>query len=1020
MEILNSDENRKRGLVKYRALAIGVNDYEDSNLAPLRYAAADCNGIAAAIRGATLNHYHQDALSIVALTGTQNEPLTLGKILSKLDVLLKDVRPEDTVVFYFAGHGVLRSADPQNPEKLFLCLSTTKLDQLDQTGLLFSAVLERLKCSGAGRQILMIDVCQRSQVALPRGRQGALALPRSQSNPEAYNLESAQVSEKLSATLFDYANSHSEFYAILSCKPGQQSWEFSDLQHGSFTYFAIQGLKGKAADAQGGIGITRFFEYIHKNTAQYVEKMGQLQEPQLIMRGSQTAILGFVTLQPSVLGPLSERKKRYHDLVMVMLRQGTLDTEESRQDLQKVADTEELSDLDQIRESAVKDFQEDLGQYKKQILKKLNQQYPHPSEVFHDLRERFGLARAVAEPQEISARNAFETERSKYQNSLCSALDEKGQWLSKEAYGAVQETGKQSGFSEDVLKVLEAEVRVEFGKQIYRERFSQAIRHSLSLSPQMERELEDLFNKLSLEEEHIQVIESAESQKLLEDKANYQKEFDHAIRQGIVLSPELQSDLTILKQKLTLGDAHTHAIECKSQMALEACKAQYQKAYEESINLGDPPSHSERSRLLKLQNDLRLSDEIVDHLRSVSPSVLSRRNSPQGLPPDLPFAIAMPPIQKYKERVTKLLVDSSGKISSESREFLDRYRSALNINPSDASDIETQCQQSFLASSSKGLEFSQKTAHEQIKPPRLSIKQWMHSIRVSERQKQGFLAIGVFLSGSTLVWLSVIFYREYQERVKLSQINALMDKKDYQNCIAQAQNFPVAQALLSQCRSAQDAIYETLIDQAKNFAKQGSFQKSIDHLSKISRGSKFDNQVDRLISDSEDALLKIADEYYKKGEFIAAINILQSIRPQSQRFEAVKNSIRFFTNEWQKNEKSFEKIETSFKKKDWSQVLGESKKINHPFWKDKVSKYVEDANKALFPPPSFSNSYPFQPEPSEPIHPSSAPSAEPPYYPPPAPSYSPPAPSGQLYSPPAPSESPPNEQTPSRVDEKQY
>lgn len=228
-------------------LLVGVNQYQDEQLPPLRYSAVDCQVLAEALASATKEQFPQQEVQIYHDFADQL-PL-LSTVKNSLRQIAASAQPIDTILFYFSGHGMLQP----NTQQAFLCLADTQKDNLDATGLAVQELLTQLAKSGAQNQVVWLDACHSGGMTL-RG-----------TNPTSQLVEVLQRN----------AAKSKGFYALLSCDVNQQSWEFPELGHGVFTYFLMRGLNGEAADAQGVIFADGLYRYVYHQTLQYIDKTNQ-------------------------------------------------------------------------------------------------------------------------------------------------------------------------------------------------------------------------------------------------------------------------------------------------------------------------------------------------------------------------------------------------------------------------------------------------------------------------------------------------------------------------------------------------------------------------------------------------------------------------------------------------------------------------------------------------------------------------------------------------------------------------
>ncbi|AGY59419.1 caspase family protein [Gloeobacter kilaueensis] len=235
-------------------LLVGVNTYRDPRLPTLRYCVADCRGIAAALQEA---NRHLAAQTAFILHDEASEAPTLANVRSAVEQIVALARPQDTVLFYFCGHGTLEPVQ----RRAVLCLADTDQDDLLATGLELRRLLAQLGRSVAAQQIIWLDACHSGGVNF-----GDLATG---------NGRSADPNGRMEEILREQAARSRGFYAMLSCNQGQRSWEFSELGHGLFTYFLMHGLQGAAANFKGEIEVDNLYHYVCRQVGSYIENRNQ-------------------------------------------------------------------------------------------------------------------------------------------------------------------------------------------------------------------------------------------------------------------------------------------------------------------------------------------------------------------------------------------------------------------------------------------------------------------------------------------------------------------------------------------------------------------------------------------------------------------------------------------------------------------------------------------------------------------------------------------------------------------------
>ena len=333
------------GEAKLWVLLVGVNQYQDEQFPNLSYSALDCQGLGEAISAATqafpqktvMVHHdfanqgdqldfadrYRPLQTQIAITGRlplgihakfryfPTQAADLANVRANLARIAAESKPEDTVLFYFSGHGLLE-ADSQ---QAVLCLANTYKNDLLKTGLSMSELIQQLGSCAAHQQLVWLDACHSGGMTLrvSKGESGIAPM----SNPTLQLVE----------VLRQRAKQSKGFYALLSCDQNQQSWEFPELGHGVFTYYLMRGLLGEAADSHGVIEADALYKYVYYQTLRYIDQTNQqlrlinqqkrgrgetqlqseysLQTPKRIVEGVGELILG---LKPEVATPFHPRQ----------------------------------------------------------------------------------------------------------------------------------------------------------------------------------------------------------------------------------------------------------------------------------------------------------------------------------------------------------------------------------------------------------------------------------------------------------------------------------------------------------------------------------------------------------------------------------------------------------------------------------------------------------------------------------------------------------------------------------------
>jgi WD40 repeat protein/uncharacterized caspase-like protein len=237
------------------AILVGVNAYQDSQIPVLHYSAADCCKLADVLVAATRQFPKKQIMSHHDL-GAQMP--VREAILASFAQVIEQAKPQDTVLFYFSGHGLIEPTS----KRAVLCLNDTRSDRLLETGLQMQELLQRLDQCESRQQLIWLDACHSGELMIPGARDAGL-------DP------ATETTTALVQILQQKAVQNKGLYALLSCDQGQRSWEFPELGHGLFTYYLIQGLQGAAADKAGVISADGLYRYLYEQITKFIDQKNQ-------------------------------------------------------------------------------------------------------------------------------------------------------------------------------------------------------------------------------------------------------------------------------------------------------------------------------------------------------------------------------------------------------------------------------------------------------------------------------------------------------------------------------------------------------------------------------------------------------------------------------------------------------------------------------------------------------------------------------------------------------------------------
>ena len=203
----------------YTGLIIAVENYHDNkNLSNVRFAIND-----ATIFLDSLIKLGCDKSKFQILT---NNLATKTTIKEKINQISQYATAQDTIVFYYAGHGFYH-----NGKNLISCVDTS-LTSLSKTTISINSILSLFDKSKSNKVIAFLDCCH--------------------SGIEFSEEERSPVSEFSTDDLkYEYGNAE-HLTVFASCKSEEKSQADFERKHGVWSYFLIEAIKGKAKGIYDG------------------------------------------------------------------------------------------------------------------------------------------------------------------------------------------------------------------------------------------------------------------------------------------------------------------------------------------------------------------------------------------------------------------------------------------------------------------------------------------------------------------------------------------------------------------------------------------------------------------------------------------------------------------------------------------------------------------------------------------------------------------------------------------------
>ncbi len=257
------------------AVVIGVDRYESRQVPTLRYSVRDAEALYQFLIGPA--GFKKD--NVVLLTDRAERKPTLRNIKWALGTFLtRSARKDDTVLVFFAGHGV-PEIDPRGVEQdglaKYLAPVDVDPDDLYSTGLPMDELQTIFQRIEAQRMVVLLDACY-------SGAAGGRTFTSKKTR-------AAHVDD-----LFLERLARSKGRAIITAsRPNELSLEVPELGHGLFTYYLLQGLNGAGdLNRDGIVSLQELYEYVEQQVTQKSRALGGNQHP--VMKSELEGVLPLV------------------------------------------------------------------------------------------------------------------------------------------------------------------------------------------------------------------------------------------------------------------------------------------------------------------------------------------------------------------------------------------------------------------------------------------------------------------------------------------------------------------------------------------------------------------------------------------------------------------------------------------------------------------------------------------------------------------------------------------------------
>jgi curli biogenesis system outer membrane secretion channel CsgG len=261
------------------ALIVGVNEFSDASLAPLRYARKDALSIYEFLVSSEGADFAKDQVFVLL-----DQDATIFNIKAALDTIAKNANYDDKVFLYFSTHGV--PGETFESEVRFMATYDTRLNSMHKTSLSFEEIDDAVNARMKPESVMVVaDACFNADTfsqgnVYSIGGKGVVIQGKNDSLPENFKGHSVSLSDAgISPDIIrKFANSEGRVF-MASSDWHERSWESEKRQHGFFTYYFLDAVSNHGLKSSSEI-----YAHLKTHVPQSVAaEIGKSQHPVLGM-----------------------------------------------------------------------------------------------------------------------------------------------------------------------------------------------------------------------------------------------------------------------------------------------------------------------------------------------------------------------------------------------------------------------------------------------------------------------------------------------------------------------------------------------------------------------------------------------------------------------------------------------------------------------------------------------------------------------------------------------------------------
>jgi hypothetical protein len=244
------------------AILVGVSSHVDPAYGQLPHAANDAHAMAKVLLLSGAQGYAPDRAQVFLSaqdvtcndSGFKNNEPQFRPIYESIVKTAQQAGPDDLLLFYFSGHGLLYNGIPY-----LICQDTSELS-ISHTALQMSELKRYVQNSEARVKVIILDTCHA----------GAILGTAKDVDPMQEDY-SRMVGAGSAGTVI-----------MMSCRPGERSFPLEDNQMSVFTHYLVEGIQKAGLQSQAFVTAHDLSAYVSQGVKQWVlhSPSGRIQTPQ--------------------------------------------------------------------------------------------------------------------------------------------------------------------------------------------------------------------------------------------------------------------------------------------------------------------------------------------------------------------------------------------------------------------------------------------------------------------------------------------------------------------------------------------------------------------------------------------------------------------------------------------------------------------------------------------------------------------------------------------------------------------